>query len=128
MEYIQQIAFVIVTAFAAYFLSRRIKQITKNIQLGKGTDRGDKSPERWKNMFLVAFGQKKMFKKMIPAFLHLLIYVGFLIINLEVLEFILDGLLGTHRLFAPFLGDFYTVCINFFELLAVGVLLSCIVF
>ncbi|MDN5205214.1 4Fe-4S dicluster domain-containing protein [Fulvivirgaceae bacterium BMA10] len=128
MEYIQQIAFVIVTAFAAYFLSRRIKQITKNIQLGKGTDRGDKSPERWKNMFLVAFGQKKMFKKMIPAFLHLLIYVGFLIINLEVLEFILDGLLGTHRLFAPFLGEFYTVCINFFELLAVGVLLSCIVF
>ncbi len=79
-------------------------------------------------MFLVAFGQKKMFKRLIPALLHLLIYVGFLVINLEVLEFILDGLLGTHRLFAPFLGGFYTFCLNLFEFMALGVVISCVVF
>jgi heterodisulfide reductase subunit C len=79
-------------------------------------------------MLLVALGQQKMFKRLVPAFLHLLIYVGFLVINLEVLEFVLDGLLGTHRLFAPFLGGVYTVAINVFEFLAVAVLVSCIAF
>jgi hypothetical protein len=77
---------------------------------------------------LVAFGQQKMFKRIVPALLHLLIYVGFLVINLEVLEFVIDGLAGTHRIFAPFIGDFYTVLINVFEFLAVGVLFSCVVF
>ncbi|MBU2888022.1 (Fe-S)-binding protein [Gilvimarinus agarilyticus] len=79
-------------------------------------------------MLLIAFGQKKMFKKPIPAFLHLLIYVGFLVINLEVLEFVIDGLLGTHRVFAPYLGSFYNVAMNFFEFLALGVLVSCVIF
>jgi len=79
-------------------------------------------------MLLVAFGQQKMFKRIIPALLHLFVYVGFIIINLEVLEFVLDGILGTHRLFAPFLGSFYLAAMNFFEFLAVAVLFSCIVF
>jgi heterodisulfide reductase subunit C len=79
-------------------------------------------------MMLVAFGQKKMFKKIIPAFLHFLIYAGFLIINLEVLEFIIDGIAGTHRIFAPILGDAYSVAINIFEFLAVAVLFSCVAF
>jgi len=79
-------------------------------------------------MLLVALGQQKMFKRLVPAFLHLLIYVGFLVINLEVLEFVLDGILGTHRLFAPYLGSVYTVAINAFEFLAVAVLLSCVAF
>lgn len=79
-------------------------------------------------MLLIALGQKKMFKRMIPAFFHLLIYVGFLIINLEVLEFMIDGILGTHRIFAPFLGDFYTFCLNFFEFMAMAVVIACVVF
>ncbi len=79
-------------------------------------------------MLLIAFGQKKMFKKPLPAVLHLFIYVGFLVINLEVLEFIIDGLLGTHRIFAPYLGGFYTFCLNFFEFLALAVVISCLVF
>lgn len=128
MQYIPQIAFVLVIALAGYFLGKRIKQIRKNILMGKDIDRSGNAPARWKAMFLIAFGQKKMFKSVIPALLHLLIYVGFLVINLEVLEFILDGFFGTHRLFAPFLGDFYTISINFFEFLAVGVLFSCVVF
>jgi heterodisulfide reductase subunit C len=128
MPYVSQIAFLVVVGIATYFLSKRITQIRKNIFLGKKSDRTENTPERWKTMFLVAFGQKKMFKRLIPAFLHLLIYVGFLVINLEVLEFVIDGMAGTHRIFAPFLGDFYTVLINIFEFLAVGVLLSCVVF
>ncbi|GAA5036517.1 Fe-S oxidoreductase [Marivirga lumbricoides] len=128
MEYISQIAFLLVLAIAIFFLTRRIRTIKNNIQLGRKADRSDNKPERWKNTFLIALGQKKMFKKPIPAFLHLLIYGGFLIINLEVLEFIIDGIAGTHRIFAPALGSFYTVAINVFEFLAVAVLFSCVVF
>ena len=127
MQYISQIVFLIVVAVAAYFLYQRISRIRKNIFLGKASGR-TASPERWKTMLLVALGQKKMFKRIVPAFLHMLIYVGFLVINLEVLEFVIDGIAGTHRIFAPALGDFYTVLINIFEFLAVGVLFSCVVF
>lgn len=128
MNYLQQALFVVVVGIATYIITKRIRRIKSNILLGKDIDLKDNKPERMKNMLLVALGQKKMFKRIIPAFLHLLIYVGFLVINLEVLEFVLDGVLGTHRLFAPFLGGFYNVAMNFFEFLAIGVLFSCVVF
>lgn len=128
MHYLPQIAFLLVMGAATFLLYKRITQIRKNIFLGRKESRNDNKSERWKTMWLVAFGQKKMFKRIIPAFLHLLIYVGFLVINLEVLEFVIDGIAGTHRIFAPFLGDLYTVLINIFEFLAVGVLFSCVVF
>jgi len=128
MTWILQVIFVAVVAVPIYFLIRRIKQIRSNILLGKDLDRSDRPSDRWKAMLFIAFGQKKMFKKPIPAFLHLLIYVGFLVINLEVLEFLIDGLLGTHRIFAPYLGSFYNLAMNFFEFLALGVLISCIAF
>lgn len=128
MTWILQVVFVVVVAIPNYFLFKRIKQIRGNILRGKDINRSDRSSDRWKTMLLIALGQKKMFKKPIPAFLHLLIYVGFLVINLEVLEFLTDGLLGTHRIFAPYLGSFYSVAMNIFELLAFGVLFSCIVF
>lgn len=126
---IQQVAFVIVLAVAGFILSKRIARIRKNIQLGRDfKPEEDRKDERWKNLLLVAFGQKKMFKRPIPAILHLFIYVGFIVINLEVLEFIVDGIAGTHRIFAPYLGGFYTVLMNIFEFLAVAVLLACVVF
>lgn len=128
MQYVSQIAFLVIVGIATYFLYKRISQIRKNIFLGKKAERNDQSATRWKTMLLVAFGQQKMFKRIVPALLHLLIYVGFLVINLEVLEFVIDGLAGTHRIFAPFIGDFYTVLINVFEFLAVAVLFSCVVF
>ncbi len=128
MDYLQQVLFLITLIAAGYILFKRIKQIKSSIKLGKAPDLQGDSSKRLKNMLLVAFGQKKMFKKPIPAFLHLLIYVGFLVINLEVLEFVLDGLLGTHRLFAPYLGGFYNVLMNIFEFLAVAVLFSCAAF
>ncbi|MEO1100104.1 MAG: hypothetical protein AAFX57_20505 [Bacteroidota bacterium] len=128
MDYIQQIIFLITLVAAGYFLLKRVKQIKSSIQLGQSLNISGNTTERIRNMALVAFGQKKMFKKPVPAFLHLLIYVGFLVINLEVMEFILDGLLGTHRLFAPYLGGFYNVLMNIFEFLAVAVLFSCVAF
>jgi heterodisulfide reductase subunit C len=124
----QQIAFVLVFGVAIYIISRRASRIKKNIQLGKDVKIDDRKDERFRNLFLVALGQKKMFKRPIPAILHLFIYVGFLVINIEVLEFVIDGLAGTHRIFAGPLGGFYTVLMNIFEFLAVAVLFSCVVF
>lgn len=125
---IQQVAFVLVLVTAVYFIYKRISLIRKTIQLGKEPILTGKAGLRLKNMLLVAFGQKKMFKKLIPAILHFFIYVGFLVINLEVLEFVADGVLGTHRIFAPWLGSFYPVLMNVFEFLAVAVLLACVFF
>jgi ferredoxin len=125
---IQQIAFFIVLGIAGYIIARRVSRIKKNILLGKDVQINDRPNERLRNMLLVAFGQKKMFKRPIPAILHLFIYIGFIVINLEVLEFVIDGLAGTHRIFAPFLGGFYTFLMNIFEFLAVAVLVACVAF
>jgi ferredoxin len=125
---VQQFAFIIVLGVAVYFIWKRVLRIRSTIKLGKPKDIHDRTPERLKNMLLVAFGQKKMFKKPIAAILHLCIYIGFLIINLEVLEFVIDGIAGTHRIFAPYLGGLYNVLMNVFEILAVAVLLSCVIF
>jgi len=128
MDVLQQVAFVVVLAAAGYFIRKRVLRVRDNIRLGKAHTVNDRKDERWKNVLLIAFGQKKMFKRPIPALLHLLIYVGFLVINIEVLEFIIDGIAGTHRVFAPYLGSFYGVLMNIFEFLAVGVLASCVAF
>ena len=125
---VEQIAFVIVLLTAGYFLYKRIKFIRQNIQLGRKADIQDEPARRFRNVLLVAFGQKKMFKKPVPAILHLFLYVGFLLINIEVLEFVIDGIFGRHRTFAPYLGSFYTVLMNIFEFLAVAVLVCCIFF
>ncbi len=125
---IQQIVFLFTLLIAGYFIRKRVLRIRANIRLGKAAEINGDTSERWKHVLLVAFGQQKMFKKWMPAFFHFLIYVGFLIINLEVLEFVIDGLAGTHRIFAPYLGGFYTVLMNGFEWLAIAVLLACLVF
>lgn len=125
---IQQALFVITLGVAVYFIRKRVLRLWANIALGKDRVINDRPGERLSNMVLVAFGQKKMFKKFIPAILHLFIYVGFVVINLEVLEFVIDGVAGTHRIFAPYLGAFYTVLMNIFEFLALAVLLSCVFF
>ncbi|MGZ5190595.1 MAG: 4Fe-4S dicluster domain-containing protein, partial [Flavisolibacter sp.] len=101
--------------------------ISKNIRMGR-EEKFEPDPRRWKNVLLIAFGQKRMFDKPFVAILHFLVYAGFIIINIEILEIVLDGILGTHRLFAPYLGNFYTFVIDFFEVLAFLVLVSCIIF
>jgi heterodisulfide reductase subunit C len=128
MAVIQQVLFVITLAIAVYFIRKRVLRIRGNIQLGKKQEVTGDSGARLQNMLLIAFGQKKMFKKLIPATFHFFIYIGFLVINLEVLEFVIDGVAGTHRIFAPFLGSFYNVLMNVFEFLTIAVLLACIIF
>ena len=117
---IQQILFLLTLGVAIFFIRKRVVRIRSNINLGKAQTIDDRKSDRFQNMMLVAFGQKKMFKRFIPAILHLFIYVGFLVINLEVLEFVIDGLAGTHRIFAPYLGGFYNVLMNIFEFLAIA--------
>jgi ferredoxin len=127
MNYLPQIFFLLILATTAIILTKRISNIRKSILLGKDVDMTDQKDKRLKNMLLVAFGQKKMFKRPIPAFLHLFLYVGFIVINLEVLEFMIDAILGTHRIFAPY-GGVYTVMMNIFEFLALAVIISCVIF
>ncbi|MFN3839274.1 MAG: 4Fe-4S dicluster domain-containing protein [Cyclobacteriaceae bacterium] len=125
---IQQVLFIITFILFGYIIRKRVLRIRDNIRLGKKMDRIDRSSERMKNVLFMAFGQKKMFTRFIPAVLHLFIYVGFLVINIEVLEFVIDGIAGTHRIFAPWLGGFYSLLMNVFEWLAVAVLLACVFF
>lgn len=128
MAYLQQILFLIAAVAAIWIFSKKVIMIRRNILLGKDEPYNDRSDERWKNVFLLAFGQKKMFRRPLVALMHFIIYAGFIIINIEVLEIFLDGLVGTHRLFAGFLGSFYNFLINSFEILAVGVIAVCVAF
>jgi heterodisulfide reductase subunit C len=128
MQVVQQLLFVVALGAAAWFFSRKVREIRRNILLGTAEDLTDNQPQRWKNLFLLAFGQKKMFTNPLVAIMHFVIYAGFIIINLEVLEIVLDGIFGTHRLFLEPLGGFYTFLINSFEVLAVLVIVACIIF
>jgi len=128
MQIIQQAAFIILSGLAIWLFAKNIMQIRRNILLGKDEDLNDNKPQRWRNLLLLAFGQKKMFRNPLVAVLHFVIYAGFIIINIEVLEIVLDGALGTHRLFAPYTGAFYHFLINFFEILAIGVIAVCAIF
>ena len=128
MQILQQVLFVLVTIVAIRLFTKKVKEITRNIKLGRDEDFNDNKGERWKNVLLLAFGQKKMFRNPLVAVLHFFVYAGFIIINIEVLEIVLDGVFGTHRLFATPLGGFYTFLINAFEILAVLVILACAIF
>lgn len=128
MQIIQQVAFILVSAFSVWFFSKKVKEISRNIKLGRDEDISDNKPQRWKNLLLLAFGQKKMFRNPLVAVMHFFVYAGFVIINIEVLEIVLDGIFGTHRLFGQYLGGLYTFLINAFEVLAFLVLVACVIF
>jgi ferredoxin len=128
MQMVQQVLFLAVTILAVLLFIKNVKNIRRNILLGRDIDLGDNKSERWKKVLLLAIGQKKMFKYPLVAVLHLMIYAGFIIINLEILEIVLDGVFGTHRMFAAPLGSVYSRLINSFEMLAFLVLAACVVF
>lgn len=128
MQLIQQILFLAVTALAIFFFSRKAIQIKKNIGLGRDELINDNKSQRWKNVLLLAFGQKKMFQNPLVGVLHFFVYAGFIIINIELLEIVLDGIFGTHRIFAGWLGGFYKFLINSFEILALIVIIFCAIF
>ncbi|MFT6798484.1 MAG: heterodisulfide reductase subunit C [Nonlabens sp.] len=128
MEYIPNIIFVLLlTAGVGYFASN-IKKIIRNIKLGKKVDRSDRKGERFAQMARIALGQSKMVRRPIAGFLHVVVYVGFVIINIEVFEIIIDGITGQHRIFAPYLGSVYGVLIATFEILAFLVLATVVIF
>ncbi len=129
MEYISNILFSILLIVSFGFFVKNIYRIKRNINLGNDIDRTDNQKERWGNMIRIALGQSKMVRRPVSGFLHVIVYVGFIIINIEVLEIILDGVLGTHRLFLPLLGEgIYGFLIATFEILALLVLISVILF
>ena len=128
MQILQQVLFVLLSIVSIWFFSKKIREIIRNIKLGRDEDFSDNKSARWRNVLLLAFGQKKMFRNPLVAVMHFFVYAGFIIINIEVLEIVLDGILGTHRMFAAPLGNFYTFLINAFEVLAVLVLAGCVIF
>lgn len=128
MAIIQQIIFLAVLGTVGRLVFKRASLIRNTILLGRDEDRTDQPGLRFATMVRIAFGQKKMFDRPLIGVMHFVVYAGFLLINIEVLEIVLDGILGQHRLFAPFLGSFYTFLIGFFEFLAVGVLVTCSIF
>jgi heterodisulfide reductase subunit C len=128
MQIAQQILFILVSAVAIWLFVRKVREIRANINLGRDEDISDNKPQRWRNVLLIAFGQKKMFRNPLVAVLHFFVYAGFIIINIEVLEIVLDGMLGTHRLFLEPLSGFYYFLIHSFEILAVLVIAGCAIF
>ena len=128
MNYLPQILFITLLGGMSFLIFQRFSLIIQTIRLARPVELSDHPSERFKRMALLAFGQKKMFNKPLVGFFHFLIYIGFVLINIEILEIILDGILGTHRLFAPFIGSFYSGLMNFFEILAGGVFVACVFF
>ncbi|MGL5112399.1 MAG: 4Fe-4S dicluster domain-containing protein [Flavobacterium sp.] len=127
MNFLDNVLFAIILSIGFGYFFINIKKIIRNIQLGTAVDRFDNPKERWKNMAMIALGQSKMVKRPIAGVLHIIVYVGFIIINIELLEIIIDGLFGTHRVFA-FLGSTYNFLIGSFEILAALVLVAVFAF
>ena len=127
MGFLDNILFALLLGAGIGYFAINVKKLIRNIKLGQDVNRSDNASERWKNMTMVALGQSKMVKRPIAGFLHIVVYVGFVIINIEVIEIIIDGLFGTHRVLS-FMGGFYDVLIGSFEILAFLVLVAVIIF
>ncbi len=127
MQFLSNILFSVILIAGIVFFIRNTKKIVRNIRLGRSIARSDQAALRWKQMAMIALGQSKMGKRPVPALLHVIVYVGFIIINIELLEIVLDGIFGTHRLFS-FFGGFYNFLIGSFEMLALLVIIAVIVF
>jgi heterodisulfide reductase subunit C len=127
MGYLSHVLFAILLIIGFGYFYLNVKKIIRNINLGVAVNRKDNAKVRWRNMAMIALGQSKMVKRPVAGILHIIVYVGFIIINIELLEIIIDGLFGTHRIFAP-LGVVYDVLIGSFEILALLVLVAVLTF
>jgi len=127
MDFLPNILFAFALIIGIGYFTFNVKRLIRNIKLGKTVDVSDNKAQRWRNMLTIALGQGKMVRRPIAGILHIVVYLGFIVINIEVLEIILDGLFGTHRLFS-FMGALYAFLIGTFEILAVLVFLAVIVF
>ncbi|MEP6648078.1 MAG: Fe-S oxidoreductase, partial [Saprospiraceae bacterium] len=126
--YISIIPFAIITIFVFYTAGKQFYRVYQNIHLGKPESISGNEGKRWKNVLLIAFGQQKMFKKLIPAVLHFFIYTAFLLTQIELIEIFVDGFFGVHRFFAHYLGGFYTFIIGTIEVLSALALVATIIF
>lgn len=129
MQYLPNILFVIALVAGIGYFTLNIRKIIRNIKLGQKVDASDHKSERWGNVFRIALGQSKMVVRPVSGLMHLFVYIGFIIINIEVLEIIIDGIFGTHRVLSTILPDsLYNLLIGSFEILALLVLIGVIVF
>jgi heterodisulfide reductase subunit C len=128
MSFLSNIIFAVTLIIGVGFFAKNVKKIIRNIKLGQKVNRTDNASARWKNMALIALGQKKMFTRPIPALLHFTLYAAFIITQIELLEIIVDGLFGTHRFFKTGLGGFYTFLISFIEILSLLALVATLAF
>jgi len=128
MHILSSILFIALTVVGFGFFAMNAQKIYRNIKLGQSVNRTDRSSERWRNMLLVAFGQKKMFARPIPALLHFAIYAAFMITQIELIEIFIDGIFGTHRVFKEPLGGFYTFIISLIEIVSVAALIATLIF
>ena len=124
---LQQIVFFFVLAFSTWLFTVNVRKISRNIRLGREVNRSDRKTERWLTMIKVALGQSKMVARPLAGILHIFVYAGFVIINIEVLEILIDGIAGTHRVFS-FVGSLYNFLIGSFEVLALLVWVACVIF
>lgn len=124
---LSNIIFLVVLIAGIVLFTINVRKIARNIRLGRDVNRNDRKGERFSMMMRVAFGQTKMMLRPLPGILHFFVYAGFIIINIEVLEIIIDGVFGTHRVLS-FMGGFYSFLIAAFEWLALAVLLGCVIF
>ncbi|WP_299836794.1 4Fe-4S dicluster domain-containing protein [uncultured Tenacibaculum sp.] len=128
-KYVPNIFFAFILIAGIGYFVMNVRKLIRNIKLGKDIDRTDRKPERWKNMAKIALGQYKMVRRPLSGILHIVVYIGFILINIEMLEIVIDGLFGTHRVFQPVLGNgIYGFLIGTFEILAVLVLVAVIIF
>lgn len=127
MNYIPNILFVVALILGIGYFTKNVKKLIRNIYLGQDVDVSDNKAQRWKNMVMIALGQSKMVRKPVAGVLHVVVYVGFVIINIEVLEIIIDGIIGSHRVFSS-IGPMYGVLIGSFEILALLVFITVILF
>lgn len=128
-KYIPNIVFALILVAGIGYFVMNVRKLIRNIKLGKDVDRTDRKPDRWKNMAKIALGQYKMVRRPVSGILHIVVYIGFILINIEMLEIVIDGLFGTHRVFQPIIGNaLYGFLIGSFEVLALLVLVAVVVF
>ena len=129
ISYIPNLIFIIIFSFAIFFFTRNILKLRRVILMGQGIERSDRKSERMKNMIKIALGQSKMVAKPISGILHVVVYIGFIIINIELLEIVIDGMIGSHRFFSKYISSsFYNFLIGFFEFFALLVLIAVAIF
>jgi len=124
---VKQIIFLVILVAAIYLFYKNVKKIVRNIKLGRDIKINDNRVKRWISMLKVAIGQSKMTVRPVSGIMHILVYAGFIIVNIEMLEILIDGIFGTHRLFA-FFGKYYYILISTFEFFAFAVMFGCVIF